>query len=67
MGTTAPTRPVGRSIHALTTARPRIRDPVGQDARLLVVLPRVLPDRWLDEIRIRLFGLVRTSPPDVTM
>jgi len=35
---------------------------VGQDARLLVMLPRVLPDRWLDEIRIQLFGLPRTSP-----
>ncbi|HEX3479812.1 MAG TPA: hypothetical protein VHT91_32545 [Kofleriaceae bacterium] len=43
---------VARAVHhALTAARPRIRYPVGQDARLLVTLPRVLPDRWLDEIR----------------
>lgn len=54
---------VARAVHhALTAARPRIRYPVGQDAGLLVMLPRVLPDRWLDEIRIRLFGLPRTSP-----
>jgi hypothetical protein len=59
---------VARAIHhALTAARPRIRYPVGQDARLLVTLPRVLPDRWLDEIRIRLFGLPRGKPVlDVT-
>ncbi len=47
--------------HALTAVRPRIRYPVGQDARLLVTLPRLLPDRWLDEIRLRLFGLSRAS------
>jgi NAD(P)-dependent dehydrogenase (short-subunit alcohol dehydrogenase family) len=54
---------VARAVHhALTAARPRIRYPVGQDARLLGMLPRVLPDRWLDEIRIRLFGMPRTGP-----
>jgi NAD(P)-dependent dehydrogenase (short-subunit alcohol dehydrogenase family) len=54
---------VARAIHhALTAARPRIRYPVGQDARLLAMLPRLLPDRWLDEIRIRLFGLPRETP-----
>lgn len=54
---------VARAVHhALTATRPRIRYPVGQDARLLVTLPRVLPDRWLDAIRLRLFGLPRGSP-----
>jgi NAD(P)-dependent dehydrogenase (short-subunit alcohol dehydrogenase family) len=53
---------VARAVHhALTAVRPRIRYPVGQDARLLATLPRVLPDRWLDAIRIRLFGLPRGS------
>lgn len=53
---------VARAVHhALTAARPRIRYPVGRDARLLVTLPRVLPDRWLDALRLRLFGLPRGS------
>jgi hypothetical protein len=29
---------------------------------VLTTLPRVLPDRWLDALRIRLFGLPRGSP-----
>ena len=53
---------VARAVHhALTATRPRIRYPVGQDARLLVMLPRMLPDRWLDALRLRLFGLPRGS------
>jgi NAD(P)-dependent dehydrogenase (short-subunit alcohol dehydrogenase family) len=43
--------------HALTARRPRTRYPVGKDARLLVTLPRMLPDRLLDLIRLRLFGM----------
>ena len=45
-------------IHrALTSARPRTRYPVGNDARLLVPLTRILPDRAKDRIFGRLLGL----------
>jgi NAD(P)-dependent dehydrogenase (short-subunit alcohol dehydrogenase family) len=45
-------------IHrALTRARPRARYPVGNDARLLVPLTRLLPDRAKDGIFGRLLGL----------
>jgi NAD(P)-dependent dehydrogenase (short-subunit alcohol dehydrogenase family) len=43
--------------HALTARRPRVRYPVGADATLLVTLPRLLPDRVLDHVRLRLFGM----------
>jgi NAD(P)-dependent dehydrogenase (short-subunit alcohol dehydrogenase family) len=43
--------------HALTARRPRARYPVGADATLLVTLPRILPDRVLDHVRLRLFGM----------
>lgn len=49
---------VARAVHhALTSRRPRTRYPVGRDARMLVTLPRVLPDRILDFIRRRLFAM----------
>ena len=44
-------------LHALTARRPRSRYPVGADARLLATLPRVLPDRALDALRLRALGL----------
>jgi NAD(P)-dependent dehydrogenase (short-subunit alcohol dehydrogenase family) len=47
-------------VAALTAARPRTRYPVGKDARLLTVLPRLLPDRVLDQMRLRLFGMPAT-------
>jgi short-subunit dehydrogenase len=43
--------------HALTARSPRARYPVGADATLLVTLPRLLPDRVLDQLRLRLFGM----------
>jgi len=46
-------------VHALTVDRPKTRYPVGAHARLLTILPRVLPDRTLDTLRLRLFGLPR--------
>jgi NAD(P)-dependent dehydrogenase (short-subunit alcohol dehydrogenase family) len=42
---------------ALTVRRPRNRYQVGKDAKLLVTLPRILPERLLDALRLRLFGL----------
>jgi NAD(P)-dependent dehydrogenase (short-subunit alcohol dehydrogenase family) len=43
--------------HALTARRPRIRYRVGKHARLLTTLPRVLPDRLLDALLLRVAGL----------
>jgi NAD(P)-dependent dehydrogenase (short-subunit alcohol dehydrogenase family) len=49
---------VARAVHhALTAKRPRIRYTVGKGAKLLTILPRLLPDRLLDSIRNRIFGL----------
>jgi NAD(P)-dependent dehydrogenase (short-subunit alcohol dehydrogenase family) len=46
--------------HALTARRPHIRYPVGENAWMLVTMPRLLSDRILDRIRFRLFGLSAT-------
>jgi hypothetical protein len=43
--------------HALTARRPRIRYRVGKHATLLTTLPRVLPDRLLDALLLRIAGL----------
>jgi hypothetical protein len=43
--------------HALTAGRPRLRYPVGAEARRLVTLPRFLPERLLDLLRLRTLGL----------
>lgn len=49
---------VARAIyHALTAERPKIRYVVGKHARLMTALPRILPDRMLDAIRLRMLGL----------
>lgn len=54
----SPPEIVARAVHhALTAARPRIRYTVGKGAKLLTILPRLLPDRLLDGIRLRIFGL----------
>jgi NAD(P)-dependent dehydrogenase (short-subunit alcohol dehydrogenase family) len=44
-------------LRALRDRRPRRRYPVGKDAALLVMLPRLVPDRLLDRLRLRLLGL----------
>jgi NAD(P)-dependent dehydrogenase (short-subunit alcohol dehydrogenase family) len=43
--------------HALTARRPRLRYRVGKDAGIMVALPRLLPGRALDRVRLRLLGL----------
>ena len=49
---------VAQAIHkALTARRPRIRYAVGPDAKLLVPLSRLLPDRAKDAIFGKLQGL----------
>jgi NAD(P)-dependent dehydrogenase (short-subunit alcohol dehydrogenase family) len=42
---------------ALTARRPRIRYRVGKHATVLTTLPRVLPDRLLDALLLRIAGL----------
>lgn len=54
----SPPEVVARAVHhALTARRPRVRYPVGADARTLVTLPRLLPERLLDRVRLRMLGL----------
>jgi NAD(P)-dependent dehydrogenase (short-subunit alcohol dehydrogenase family) len=54
----SPPEVVARAVlHALTAANPRPRYVVGKHARLLTTLARVLPDRELDAMRSRIFGL----------
>jgi NAD(P)-dependent dehydrogenase (short-subunit alcohol dehydrogenase family) len=54
----SPPEVVARTVlHALAAANPRPRYVVGKHARLLTTLARVLPDRELDAVRSRIFGL----------
>jgi NAD(P)-dependent dehydrogenase (short-subunit alcohol dehydrogenase family) len=49
---------VAEAVHrALTARRPHAHYPVGKDARMLVTMPRLLPDMLLDRLRQRLFGI----------
>jgi NAD(P)-dependent dehydrogenase (short-subunit alcohol dehydrogenase family) len=49
---------VARAVqHALTAQRPRLRYAVGAHARGMVTLPRLLPDRLLDLVRLRALGM----------
>ena len=49
---------VARAVHsALTARRPRLRYRVGKHAGFLTLLPRILPDRLLDAIVLRIAGL----------
>ena len=49
-------------LHALLSPRPRIRYVVGKLSRPMTLLPRVLPDSVLDDLRMRVFGLAEASP-----
>jgi NAD(P)-dependent dehydrogenase (short-subunit alcohol dehydrogenase family) len=54
----SPPEVVAQAVHqALTARRPRLRYVVGADARTLVTLPWLLPDRWLDRVRMRVVGM----------
>jgi NAD(P)-dependent dehydrogenase (short-subunit alcohol dehydrogenase family) len=44
-------------LRALTARRPRTRYLVGATARPLAILAAVLPDRLLDQVRLRIFDL----------
>ena len=44
-------------LRALRDRHPKRRYPVGKDAKMLINLPRIVPDWLLDPLRMRLFGL----------
>ncbi|HEX2329185.1 MAG TPA: SDR family oxidoreductase [Candidatus Angelobacter sp.] len=49
---------VARAVRrALTARRPRTRYVVGKHARVLTTLPKVLPDRVLDQLLLRIAGM----------
>ncbi|VTU00890.1 short-chain dehydrogenase : Oxidoreductase, Glucose/ribitol dehydrogenase family OS=Candidatus Nitrospira defluvii GN=NIDE3609 PE=3 SV=1: adh_short [Gemmataceae bacterium] len=54
----SPPAVVARAVLTALTARtPKARYPVGADAIPLTWLPWLLPPRWLDRLRFRMFGL----------
>lgn len=54
----SPPEVVAQAVHhALTARRPRARYRAGKHARLLGALPRILPDRLLDSLLLRIAGL----------
>jgi NAD(P)-dependent dehydrogenase (short-subunit alcohol dehydrogenase family) len=54
----SPPEVVAKAVHeALTARRPRTRYAVGADARAMVTLPRVVPEKLLDLLRLRQLGL----------
>jgi len=49
---------VAEVVHAALTAKhPKTRYLVGKDSALLATLARWMPDRILDKVRLRIFGL----------
>jgi NAD(P)-dependent dehydrogenase (short-subunit alcohol dehydrogenase family) len=50
---------------ALTTSRPRARYLVGNDARTVVTLSRLLPTRTMDALLSRTMGLPRQTPDEI--
>ena len=47
----------GAVLHALRDPRPKRRYIVGKNANVLALLPRLVPARLLDRLRMKLFGL----------
>jgi len=53
----SPPEVVARAVlKALTVHKPKARYPVGADATPLTWLPWLLPARWLDQVRFKIFG-----------
>ncbi|MEN8171858.1 MAG: SDR family NAD(P)-dependent oxidoreductase [Chloroflexota bacterium] len=44
-------------IHALTARRPKLRYPVGKDAKLISIFSRFTPPRWIDTLLAKQRGL----------
>jgi len=56
---TSPAKASRTILRAVRAPRPRSRYLIGTDAKLSAFLKRNLPDRWMDAIIFRLFGLPR--------
>jgi NAD(P)-dependent dehydrogenase (short-subunit alcohol dehydrogenase family) len=56
-----PERVASAVAQALLAPRPRTRYVVGRDAQVMLALKRILPDRWLDEVILRLGRLPRAG------
>jgi NAD(P)-dependent dehydrogenase (short-subunit alcohol dehydrogenase family) len=56
---TSPAKASLTILRAVTAPRPRTRYLIGTDAKLSAFLKRNLPDRWMDAIIFRMFGLPR--------
>jgi NAD(P)-dependent dehydrogenase (short-subunit alcohol dehydrogenase family) len=50
-------------LHAATTTRPRLRYPVGQDAKIALLLKRLLPGSAFEALKRRLFSSGKTAAP----
>jgi len=54
----SPPEVVARAVyHALTSNHPRIRYRVGKHAKLLAILPKILPESVMDALRVKMFGV----------
>ena len=60
---TSPAKASLTILRAVTAPRPRTRYLIGTDAKLSAFLKRNLPDRWMDAIIFRMFGLPRRVVP----
>jgi len=47
--------------HALTSSRPRLRYRVGKHAKLLALLPKILPETVFDSMRMKMLGLSEST------
>jgi NAD(P)-dependent dehydrogenase (short-subunit alcohol dehydrogenase family) len=56
---TSPAKASLTILRAVTAPRPRTRYLIGTDAKIVAFLKRSLPDRWMDAIVFRMFGLPR--------
>jgi NAD(P)-dependent dehydrogenase (short-subunit alcohol dehydrogenase family) len=56
---TSPAKASLTILRAANAPRPRTRYLIGKDAKLSAFLKRNLPDRWMDAIIFRMFGLPR--------
>jgi len=61
----SPPEVVARAVHhALTARRPRIRYRAGKHAGMLATLPKILPERALDAMLLRMVGMPAKMDPD---
>src|SRR5205085_1918712 len=54
---------VARAILRAATTRPRLRYPVGQDGKALLLLKRLLPESAFERVKRRVCSSVKTAAP----